>query len=53
MNEEILRVIKRCEEMGWITINEHLNPDALAAVFTDELKKMPLSTFVGIFNPFD
>lgn len=51
MEEEILRVIKNAEEKGWITLNKHLEPEAIAAVFVDELRKMPLDKFVKIFSP--
>lgn len=53
MKEEVLRTIKHLESKGWITINEHLEPAALAAVFVEVLKDMPLSKFVEIFNPFE
>lgn len=53
MEKEILRAIAKCEEMGWITVNEHLNREVLARAFTDVLKDMSLKRFVEIFNPFD
>lgn len=51
MNEEIERTIKKLEELGWITVNEHLNREALVAVFIDILKEMPLKKYLDIFTP--
>lgn len=53
MQKEILRVINKCEEMGWITVNEHLNKEALAAAFMDILKEMSLKKAIEIFVPND
>ena len=53
MEKEILRVINKCEEMGWITVNEHLTKDALAAAFLDVFKDMSLKTAMQIFFPRD
>jgi len=51
MKEEILRVIKDLERRGHITVNPHLNPEALALIFSDTLAEMPLKKFVQIFSP--
>jgi len=53
MKEEVLRVLNKCEEMKWITINEKLDRGALAGVFVELLKDMPLSKFVEMMNIFD
>lgn len=53
MEKEILRTIKKLEEMGWITISSHLNTDAFAAVFVDIFKEMTLKNFIEIFSPKD
>lgn len=51
MKEEVLRTLLKCKEMGWITINENLNEEALAATFVEIMKDMSLKNFIDIFSP--
>ncbi len=51
LQQEILRTINKAEEMGWITVNEHLQKEALVAVFLDVFKEMSLKRAMEIFLP--
>lgn len=52
MKEEIARTIEKLEKMGWITVNDNLNRDALPAVFLDIMKEMSVKKFIQIFDVF-
>lgn len=51
MEKEILRVLNKMEEMQYITINEHLNREALARMFLEIFKDMTLRRTLEIFVP--
>jgi hypothetical protein len=51
LQQEILRTINKAEEMKWITVSEHLNKEALVAVFLDVFKEMSLKRALEIFMP--
>lgn len=53
MQEEILRTINKCEEMGWITINPKIRKEALASMFLHIIQEMSLKKFTEIFNIFN
>lgn len=53
MREQIEKAIVEWQKKGWITINEHLDPEVLSDQMIRELQNMPLRKFVETFNPFN
>lgn len=51
LEQEILRVINKAEEMNWINVSEHLNKEALVAHFLSVFKEMSLKRALEIFMP--
>ena len=50
LEKEVVRVIHKMVERGWITVNEHLNEEALARGFILEFMEMPLSSYIQFLN---
>ena len=46
MKKKIAFAIKKAKEQNWITINEHLNEDALVLLFIEAIKDMPVRDFL-------
>ncbi len=52
MKDEIKRVIEELEARGHLTVNEHLDRDALAAMFYTKLfQDMTVQKFLNTFMP--
>lgn len=54
MEQELKRVFEKYQKMGWITFNEHLEPEAIYRDFGKELfAEMTVKRFLEMFYPRD
>ena len=54
MNKEVLRVLEYAEKMKWITINEHMDREALCRAMIDTFyKDMTVRNYIEHFYPRD